>query len=248
MQDFIEPKVSVILPFYNNPKETIRAIKSVKDQNYSNLEILIIDDGSDYRDKELDSIAFNDNNTLIIKNKKNMGPGYSRNIGIINSKGDYIAFLDSDDEWHPNKLKKQIYFMHTHNLEASHTSYERFDKRSQKVKSVFSGKYECKLPWSAFRCTVATPTVILKREIALASSFLEDIRFMEDTIYWLNIASKTNFTGLNINGCRVYVDDDTAAFNKKNLIDGMKIIRKNYFSSNLFLWITHFFYCKIRGI
>ena len=112
MKDFIEPKVSVILPFYNNPKETIRAINSVKDQNYSNLELLIIDDGSDYRDKELDSIAFNDNNTLIIKNKKYMGPGYSRNIGIIHSKGDYIAFLDSDDEWHPNKLKTNIFYVY----------------------------------------------------------------------------------------------------------------------------------------
>ena len=137
MKDFFEPKVSVILPFYNNPKETIRAINSVKNQHYSNLEILIIDDGSDYRDKDLDSLAINDNNTFVIKNKKNMGPGYSRNIGITNSKGDYIAFLDSDDEWLPNKLKKQIHFMHAHNLKASHTSYERFDKRSQKVKSVF---------------------------------------------------------------------------------------------------------------
>ena len=111
MKDFIEPKVSVILPFYNNPKETIRAINSVKDQNYSNLELLIIDDGSDYRDKELDSIAFNDNNTLIIKIKK-YGTRIFEKYWNNPLKRRLHCIFGLDDEWHPNKLKTNIFYVY----------------------------------------------------------------------------------------------------------------------------------------
>ena len=248
MKDFNEPKVSVIIPFYNNSEEAIRAIHSVLRQTYSNLEILLIDDGSVNRSQEIENFLKNNKNTIFIRNQINMGPGYSRNQGILNATGDYIAFLDSDDEWTSDKLIKQIKFMEFNNVKATHTSYKRLDNRTKKNKTIYSGKYDCKLPWSAFRCLVATPTVILKKEIALSSYFPEDIRYMEDTIYWLEVSKKMKFKGLNFLGCNVNVDQNTSAFNKNNLMKGMKLVRENYLSSNLMLKKLHFFYCKLRGI
>ena len=64
--------------------------------------------------------------------QKNMGPGYSRNYGVEKSRGEFIAFLDSDDEWMPNKLKNQINHMLINKIKASHTSYKRFDQRIKK--------------------------------------------------------------------------------------------------------------------
>ena len=106
-----EPKVSVVIPSYNRFDSLLSAIESVQDQNYDNIEIIIINDGSD--DKRYKTENFNSNVTVINleenqKIKNGFGPGAIRNFGIKNSNGKYIAFLDDDDIWLPGKLKKQI--------------------------------------------------------------------------------------------------------------------------------------------
>lgn len=101
------PIVSVIIPTYNRADLVGRAIQSVLNQTYQDFEIIIIDDAStDNTDKIM--ILLNDKKIKYIKNKKNVGGSESRNIGIKNAKGKYIAFLDSDDEWMPTKLEKQL--------------------------------------------------------------------------------------------------------------------------------------------
>lgn len=95
--------VSVIIPYYNRPEKLKRAIASIYNQTYQDFEIIVIDDNSQYPPFPNTIAKVN-----YIKNKINKGPGYSRNIGLQNAKGDYISFLDSDDYWHPLFLQKCI--------------------------------------------------------------------------------------------------------------------------------------------
>jgi glycosyltransferase involved in cell wall biosynthesis len=101
-------KVSIIMPYFNKSSFFEEAYHSVLNQNYSNIEIIII-----YDDHNLTELSFvkkiinNRKNTILIINKKNYGVGFSRNIGINRSKGFYIAFLDCDDVWKKNKLRNQ---------------------------------------------------------------------------------------------------------------------------------------------
>ena len=116
--------VSVIIPYYKKRKFISETIDSAVNQSYKNLEIIIIYDDDDKTDLDfVRKIAKKDNRIKIIVNRERMGAGISRNIGILESKGKYIAFLDADDIWQLDKLKKQIYFMEEYKFFISHTSY-----------------------------------------------------------------------------------------------------------------------------
>ncbi|GIP39899.1 glycosyl transferase family 2 [Paenibacillus sp. J31TS4] len=118
-------KVSIIIPTFRRVAPLRRAIESVINQTYTNIEIIIVDDNekeSSYR-KEVNQIIEEYqqkfNNILYIKNKKNLGSAQTRNIGIETSKGDFITFLDDDDIYLPDKIKNQLTYMLENNLEMS---------------------------------------------------------------------------------------------------------------------------------
>ena len=101
------PQVSVIIPTYNRAHLLSRAIKSVLNQTFQDFEIIIVDDAStDDTDKLV--VSFHDSRVRYIQHEKNHGGGAVRNSAIKQAQGDYIAFLDSDDEWLPEKLEKQM--------------------------------------------------------------------------------------------------------------------------------------------
>ena len=97
------PEVSVIIPTYNRAKIVTKAIDSVLAQTYKDFEIVVVDDGSIDNTKE---VIHNFKNRVIryTRNRENRGQAYARNKGVKIAKGEYIAFLDSDDFWLPNKL------------------------------------------------------------------------------------------------------------------------------------------------
>ena len=103
------PTVSVIIPTYNRAHLIGRAIKSVLSQTYRDFEVIVVDDGSTDNTEEV-LRNFKDENEKIkyIRHKENRGGSAARNTGIKNARGQYLAFLDSDDEWLPEKLEKQI--------------------------------------------------------------------------------------------------------------------------------------------
>ncbi|MFW6015818.1 MAG: glycosyltransferase family 2 protein [bacterium] len=101
--------ISVIIPNYNRKNLLLRAINSALNQTFKPIEVIIIDDASNFDLKKYLFHHFNNENRIKIKvNDKNIGAAASRNIGVNISKGDYIAFLDSDDYWDPQKLEKQV--------------------------------------------------------------------------------------------------------------------------------------------
>ncbi len=99
--------VSVIIPYYNSERTIVRALNSVINQVYKNFEIILIDDGSNDNSYSVVEDFIKNNSQYQIKNlyQNNSGPSKARNLGIKQSIGKYIAFLDSDDSWDKNKLK-----------------------------------------------------------------------------------------------------------------------------------------------
>ncbi len=116
------PKVSVIIPYYNGQKFINEAVNSILKQTYKDFEIIVVDDGSEIKAKNVIKSLHGDSRIKIIEYKQNKGIPSARNTGIRHSKGKYIAFLDQDDIWLPNKLEQQIGIL---------------DKPSSKVDMVF---------------------------------------------------------------------------------------------------------------
>ena len=122
-----KPTVSVIIPTYNRAHMVARAIQSVLSQTYQDFEIIVVDDAStDNTQEVVKEFMFRDKRVRYIKHEKNKGGSAARNTGIKNAQGEYIGFLDSDDEWLPTKLEKQI---------------ELFRKRCNSVGAVYCLQY-----------------------------------------------------------------------------------------------------------
>lgn len=116
--------VSVIIPTYNREYVIERSINSVREQTYSNIEIIVVDDGSsDDTEKVVSQIP--DERIRYLKNEKNCGVSHSRNIGIAAARGGYIAFQDSDDVWKKEKLEKQIHYMEDNGYDMVYCAFER---------------------------------------------------------------------------------------------------------------------------
>ena len=124
---------SIILPYYKKKLFIRKSINSILKQSFNRFEILIIYDDEKKNDLDyIKKIVNLDNRIKLIINKKNLGAGKSRNIGIKFSKGEFICFIDADDIWKKNKLKKQINLMKKNNYYISHTSYGIINEDGQK--------------------------------------------------------------------------------------------------------------------
>lgn len=104
--------VSIIMAAYNAEQTIKQSINSVLSQSYADFELIVVNDCSSDKTREIVAdYTKKDNRVRLINNKKNLGVSISRHNGLINSKGAWIAVLDSDDLWAPDKLKKQIDFV-----------------------------------------------------------------------------------------------------------------------------------------
>ena len=107
------PKVTVVIPVYNREKYVCEAIESVLDQTFADFELLVIDDGSTDRSREAVQ-SYHDPRIRLMSNEKNEGIPKTRNKGIGLARGEYLAFLDSDDRAYPERLAKQVAFLDRH--------------------------------------------------------------------------------------------------------------------------------------
>lgn len=189
------PVISVIIPFYNRLEWLADAVKSVLNQSFENFEIILIDDGSTENITKYIDIS---NPKIRYFKQKNKGSAAARNRGIKMARGKYIAFLDSDDIFLPNKLKYQLVIME-HNPEAilSHTSYAYMDSDGHRMQEFKSGKFSGKVyPRIVFNCLVATPTVMLRKSALNNLTFEESLKIGEDVVLWCRIAKKSKIVGI----------------------------------------------------
>lgn len=134
----VDGLVSVIMPSWNTGKFIAESIQSVIDQTYENWELIIVDDCSTDNTDEVVA-KFRDKRIRYFKNEKNSGAALSRNRALREARGEWIAFLDSDDLWNSDKLEHQINFMNKHGYTLSYTEYEKIDEESKPLRIYVSG-------------------------------------------------------------------------------------------------------------
>ena len=203
--------VSVIIPFYKNKEWLRSAIDSAVKQTYKQIEIIVINDGSP---ENIDDIIYNYQEKLIYFYQTNSGPASARNKGIKISKGDYIAFLDSDDLWKPNKVEMQLKGMIKNDFLWSHSSYELFSESKELIKTINLEYYDKNIfPLILTSCKIATPTIMIKREV-LDSEFMmfdETQRFGQDSLLWIKISARYPIYYLSESLVKVRIRTDNAA-------------------------------------
>lgn len=182
-------KVSIITPAFNSEKWITKTYESIKNQTYQDWEWLITDDCSaDDTLTIIQNLSVSDNRVKVFNNKINSGAAVSRNNSIRNATGDFLAFIDSDDLWLPDKLEKQLVFM-GRNIPFSFTAYELIDANENKLnKSVDSHQngafsYQDMLRKKA---TIGCSTVILRRA-SFADISMPLIRTGQDYALWLKL-------------------------------------------------------------
>jgi glycosyltransferase involved in cell wall biosynthesis len=174
--------VSVIIPHFNDLANLDRALQSVKNQTYQYVEIIVVNDGGPLCIYSPYYKASFGNRIKIVNIAENVGPAKARNIGLNQATGEFIAFLDSDDSWHPKKVSIQIAAMNEQKASFSAHSYEEnselpdFIHSPPKIK--FRNTYEL-----LFFSFIHTPTVMARREGF--KEFPVDLKLAEDFVCWV---------------------------------------------------------------
>lgn len=180
--------VSIIMPSYNTAPYIKETIQSVLDQTYTNWELIIVDDCSTDNTEEV-LATINDSRIRYFKNEKNSGAALSRNRALREARGQWIAFLDSDDLWMPEKLEKQINFMKKNGYSFSYTNYEEIDTDGKRTGVKVTGPEKITKTGMFNYCWPGCLTVMFDAtKIGLIQ--IEDIKKNNDYAMWLKISKK----------------------------------------------------------
>ena len=186
----MEHLVSIIMPSYNTGKFIGQTISSVLAQTYENWELVIVDDCS-ADDTDAVVAAFSDPRIRYFKNEKNSGAAVSRNRALREAKGRWIAFLDSDDLWEPEKLEKQIAFMEKNACAFSYTNYRHIDEQSAPLGVTVTGPKRITKTGMYNYCWPGCLTVMYNAEkVGLVQ--IADIRKNNDYAMWLQVCEKAD--------------------------------------------------------
>jgi len=252
--------VSIIMPCYNSEKFIRNSIESVLSQTYSNWELLVSDDGS--IDKTIEIIhEYMQQDTrikLILAEGNNTGAAATRNRALEKAQNDYIAFLDSDDLWHPQKLEKQLKFMVDKDIVFSFTLFDAIDEegnaltKNQKGKEVVSYK-----DFLGNKGKIGCLTVMYDRH-KCGEILMPNIRKRQDYAMWLKIM-KQGFDAYRINeSLAVYrVRRGSVSSNKLDgarymwkvyrKVEGLNLIQSIYYFLRYAIYhITGILWAKIR--
>lgn len=143
--------VSVVIPAYNREKTIREAVESVLEQSYTNLEVIIVRGLLNWQNSR-NCRKYSGDRVIIIRCKENGGACRARNIGIENAKGEYIAFHDSDDIWHADKLEKSMYYLKKENVDFVFSALNRKEMKSGKEEILpsYNLNMEKRQAWQAF--------------------------------------------------------------------------------------------------
>jgi teichuronic acid biosynthesis glycosyltransferase TuaG len=215
-----ENLVSIITPSYNSEKFISKTINSILNQTYNNWELLITDDCS--TDETLNiirSFQENDNRIKLFKLAANKGAGVARNNSIEKAKGRFIAFLDSDDQWKPNKLEIQIDFMLSNSLALTYSGYDVINENGIYLKNIRPPKvvnFQKIISNNYIGCL----TAVYDTKI-IGKHYMPKIRRRQDWVLWINIIKIIRETKGIENSLAIYTD-------RKNSISDNKFLMLKY--------------------
>lgn len=185
-----QPLVSVIMPCYNMASYISDSIKSVVAQTYPYWELLIVDDAStDKTVNIIETYAQSDARIRFAIKKHNSGIADTRNQCIRMSQGRFLAFLDADDIWHPEKLEKQLKFMLEKNVGFSYSTYDWIDEEGQTLNKFINTIGDLDYKTYLRNTIIGCSTVMVDKKIT-GDVVVPNFRTSEDTATWLNILKK----------------------------------------------------------
>ena len=225
-------KISVIIPTYNREKTIKDAINSVLNQTYDNLEVIVVDDGStDNTEKIIKKIK--DKRLKYIKQKKNSGACVARNVGIAKSKGQYIAFQDSDDIYYKNKLELQYNNMKQEGSDFDFCKLTLFDSNNRivlptekQIKSIEENNMINELCYGNY---VSTQTIMVKADIIKKTNFDISLPRLQDYDLALRLIPECKVSFTNKKLVNLYVQSDSIGNDNEKLKLAIAImINKKY--------------------
>lgn len=221
---FINPVISVVIPSYNRSEFIPRAVRSVFRQTFNDIELLVIDDGStDDTILLLHSLQQEDSRLKVIQHERNLGSQAARNTGILASHGEFIAFLDSDNEWMPDKLERQISLINdsSSNIGALYSGFIRVhvDGRptTKQIPRVKGKIYKTALTeWIA-----DMNTLVVRKDILNKSGLLDErIRSYQEWDLCIRLAKVTEFDFVN-EPLVIYHMHDKPTISKDQMLDAL---------------------------
>jgi len=202
-------KISVVIPFYERVDWLAEAVESVLQQEYSHIEIIVINDGSP---EDVSEFLQRYGDKIRYEKKENGGPSTARNRGIEMATGDYIAFLDSDDIWLPNKLSVQVSAMVAHDATWSYCGYSTFgvgnSKKYDMTNENCANMQRYCVPY------IATPCVMIRREYLdkhPECRFNPKLRYGQDVYMWLTMNADKSILAIPENMVKVRMRGTNAA-------------------------------------
>jgi len=189
--------VSIITPVHNSEKYLLACINSVIDQTYPYWEHILVDDCStDNSARIIKGFAEKEDRIRYLKLSENSGAGVARNRAIEESKGKYIAFLDSDDQWYPEKLKKQIVFMQENRCHFTFTAYDIIDSEGNPTGKTIPSKKRVTYKSALYKNPIGCLTVIYSVDY-FGKQYMPTIRKRQDYALWLKLLKKGDAFGLD---------------------------------------------------
>ena len=224
-----QPKVTVIMPAYNASPFIEAAVRSVMAQTVTDWELLVIDDGSrDDTCKIVQALSAEDSRVHLLKNEQNMGVANTRNRGLSLCRGQFAAFLDSDDIWLPEKLQKQMDLLENTGAALCYTSYGIMDAEGKQSRGDYlvPGKADFRklLKENVIGCS----TVMLRRQVADRYRFETGLHH-EDYALWLRMLKD----GVQAVGCtavlvRWRLVENSRSFDKRKSAHSRWVIYRDY--------------------
>lgn len=220
--------VSVITPTYNCADFIGETIESVQSQIYQNWEMIIVDDCSTDNTKEVvDKYISKDSRIKYFCLKNNSGAAVARTKAMELASGEYMAFLDSDDIWSEDKLKKQLYFMKEHDVAFTCTAYEQIDENGKPLNKVINTVPKADYNRVLLDCPVGNSTVMYNVE-KMGKFEVPNIRKRNDDALWLQMLKREKYVyGLNIVLMKYRIRHNSISSNKFKVIKYHWILYRN---------------------
>ena len=237
------------MPNYNSAPYLSETIDSIIHQTFKNWKLTIVDGNSNIETKKILKKYENNPNINIIWLKKNKRAGFCRNLGIRNSKSEYIAFIDSDDVWEKEKLSKQLDFMIKNKYYFTYTNYHSFksEEKQSNLKEIKPAKY---FNFEKFirNTSIATSTMIIKKT-SIGTTKFSNTKICEDYFFKCQILKKVNIAHcLSENLTKYRIRKDSLQSNKIRNLYWIWYINKNYNKLNFLDNLISLLYISINSL
>lgn len=182
--------VSIITPNFNNNAFIHRAFESIRSQTHTNWEWLVVDDCSDDRGQSIKELAQSDNRIKLICHETNQGAAVARNTALDAAQGSFIAFLDMDDFWLPQKLELSLEFMKKQSKHFVYSDYQKYKTSTKEVSIPITAPDKITYADLLKTCSICTSTVVMKKEVIGNIRMSPTLRQGQDYVFWLQVLSK----------------------------------------------------------